>query len=295
MDVIILILTFNEEIHLKRCINSCLAVTKSIVVVDSFSNDKTVSIAKEMGANVLFRDFDNHSNQLNWALNKLKGKAKWIMRVDADEIISEHLSSEIKTLLPTLNDDVAGIFIKRNIIFLNKLIRFGGCYKRETMRIVRPEKTICEKRLMDEHFLVNGRTINFSGVIYDHSLKPLSLWIDKHNSYASKEAAEMIKLKIKNNESIKKYNKIKLPQIVFLKNIFYSNLPLFLRPFLYFIYRYFLKLGFLDGKEGFIFHFMQSFWYRNLVDAKIFEVNNFSKKYKKSLSYSIKKSLDINF
>ena len=295
MDVIILILTFNEEVHLRRCINSCLAITKSIVVLDSFSNDKTVLIAKEMGASVLFREFDNHSNQINWALNKLRGKAKWIMRIDADETISDQLISEIKESLPKINDNVEGIIIKRNIIFLNKLIRFGGCYERETLRIVRPENTICENRLMDEHLLVKGKTINLNGVIYDNSLKPLSFWIDKHNSYASKEAVEMIKLKIKDSEGIKNNKKIKLPQIVFLKNNIYSNLPLFSRPLFYFIYRYFLKLGFLDGKEGFIFHFMQSFWYRNLVDAKIFEVNYFSKKYKKSIKYSTKKLLDIDF
>ena len=217
MDIIILILTFNEEIHLRRCIKSCFPVTKSIVVIDSFSIDKTVSMAQEMGVRVLQRKFDNHANQINWALNKLRGEAKWIMRVDADEIISDHLSSELIRELPKISDEVKGINVNRNIIFLDKIIRFGGCYKRKTMRIVKPENAFCEKRLMDEHLVVNGKIVNFKGSIYDYSLKPLSFWINKHNTYSNKEAAEMLNLVRKNKNVISKANKKSLPISVLIK------------------------------------------------------------------------------
>ncbi len=293
MNLIILIMTFNEEIHIKRCLESCLSVTKSIYIVDSYSTDKTTSIAKNMGAKVLYRPFDNHANQLNWSLKKLEFEAQWLLRIDADEIISENLKSELLFSLPRVKENIEGIYVNRNIVFLGKTIRHGSCYERKTMRLVRPKKAMCEDRLMDEHLLVKGKKINFKGSIYDHSLKPFTFWISKHNSYASKEAVEMIKLR-KNNLDNKKTRKNKLPLVVILKNNIYSNLPFFLRPLIYFIYRYFIRLGFLDGKKGFIFHFMQSFWYRILVDVKIFEVYYFSKKNKKSLNYSVKKILDID-
>ena len=293
MKLIILILTFNEEIHIRRCLQSCLRVTKSIYVVDSYSTDKTTNIAENMGAKVFYRSFDNHANQLNWSLKKFKFESDWLLRIDADEIISENLKSELLLSLPKVQENVEGIYIKRNIVFLGKTIRHGSCYKRKTLRLVRPKKAICEDRLMDEHLLVKGEKINFEGCIDDYSLKPLTFWISKHNSYACKEAVEMIKLR-KNNLYNKKNRNNKLPLVVTLKNNIYSNLPFFLRPLIYFIYRYFIKLGFLDGKKGFIFHFMQSFWYRMLVDAKILEVYYFSKKNRKSLKYSVKKLLEID-
>ena len=293
MKLIILILTFNEEVHIRRCLESCLRVTKSIYLVDSYSTDKTTYIAEDMGAKVFYRSFDNHANQLNWSLKKLKFESEWLLRIDADEIISENLKSELLFTLPKVRENVEGIYVNRNIVFLGKTIRHGSCYKRKTLRLVRSKKAICEDRLMDEHLLVKGKKIKFEGCIYDHSLKPLTFWISKHNSYASKEATEMIKLRMNNLEN-KKNRKNKLPLVVILKNNIYSNLPLFLRPLIYFIYRYFIKLGFLDGKKGFIFHFMQSFWYRILVDSKIFEINYFSKKNKKSLKYSVKKLMDID-
>ena len=294
MDITILILTLNEELHIKRCIESCLKLNCSILVVDSYSNDKTCLIAENLGASVLYREFDCHYNQVNWALKKLKGKCKWVFRIDADEIISNNLKSEIISKISKLSDEIEGVYINRNIIFLGKLIRFGGCFNRRTLRIVRPEKAICEERLMDEHLLVNGKTTFFESSIYDFSLKSLTFWIEKHNCYASKEAAEMLKLNyLRRKDNIRSIIK-KVPLVVFLKNRIYSYLPLFSRPFLYFIYRYIIKLGFLDGERGFIFHFMQSYWYRNLVDSKIYEVLLYSKLENKSLVDSTKKILDID-
>jgi glycosyltransferase involved in cell wall biosynthesis len=266
----VIILTFNEDIHIKRCIESVKKLTDNIFIVDSFSNDKTYQIVKRYKINFVKRKFKNHSDQLNWAIKKLNLKTVWIMRLDADEYFEPKLIHEINKKIPLLSSDINGVILKRKHIFLNKWIKFGGRYPLFLLRLWRKGFASVEKKWMDEHIVLKkGKSQIFSNNIVDHNLKGLSHFIQKHNKYADNEVIDIINIKKKNKQKINLDNKNLLKRKI--KNEIYLNLPFLIGPLVYFIYRYLFKLGFLDGVRGFIYHFLQAFWYRFLVDCKLLE------------------------
>ena len=284
-----IILTFNESIHLERCVKSIQNYFDKIYIVDSFSTDKTRQIADKLPVIFLENKFINHSQQFNWALKQIDKNTEWVFRIDADEYITNALGYEISSQTYQLDKSIKGVFIPREIIFQNKLIRFGGINPTKVLRLFRYGYGRCDSRWMDEHIQVKGKTITFRNSIIDKNLKSLTWWINKHNNYASKEAYELIKSKISINEGkkiIKDFQNRKIK--------YYYKSPIILRSFLYFFYRYFLNLGFLDGLRGFCFHFMHAFWYRLLVDMKYLEVIDKYKNKRYSLKEAIKETLLID-
>ena len=280
-----IILTFNESIHLERCVKSIQNYFNQIYIIDSFSTDQTKEIAQKLPVIFLENKFINHSQQFNWALKKIDKNTSWVLRIDADEYITNALGVEISTKLEKLEKSINGIFIPRKIIFKDKLIRFGGINPTKVLRLFRYGYGKCDSRWMDEHIHVRGKKIAFTNSIIDENLKSLTWWINKHNSYASKEAYELIKFQILTNQRADIKNNLENRKIKY-----YYKSPIILRSFLYFIYRYFFKFGFLDGLRGFCFHFMHAFWYRLLVDMKYLEVMD---KYKNK-RYSLKKAIKDN-
>ncbi len=277
VDLAAIILTYNEEIHIGRAIESISPIAKEIIVVDSFSTDRTTQIAKERGAKVLQNEFINHSKQFQWALENAPITSTWIMRLDADEIVESDLAQEINAKLPAISEDIVGINLRRKQIFMGRWILHGGRFPLVLLRIWRHGKGRIENRWMDEHIVVwGGRSITFNGGFADHNLKNLSSFIDKHNNYATREAIDVLNQRIEfspldtdvqlssvsQNTSIKRFIKVKI----------YNRLPFQVSALSYFLYRYFIKLGFLDGKEGLIYHVLQGFWYRFLVGAKVIEL-----------------------
>ena len=261
----VIILTYNEEIHLERCLKSIKKITNSIFIIDSFSTDKTIQIAKKYNAKIYKKKFLNQSSQMNWALSSINFKTSWIMRVDADEYLSENLINEINKKLKYLHANIGGVILKRGHFFMGKLLKWGGRYPLYMLRIWRKNHAKCEKLLMDEHMILNkGQSVMFDNFFYDHNLKGLNHFIEKHNNYSSREAMQLLIndniYKIKN--SLDKKNKLKR----LIKNKFFYKIPF--SPFFYFCFRYFLMLGFLDGKEGFAYHFLQALWYRSLINLK---------------------------
>lgn len=294
MKITVIILTFNEEKHLKRCIESLSILNADIYVIDSYSTDQTVNIAHSLGVNVLKNEWVNHSVQFNWALSQLKNNPDWILRIDADEILTLELANEIKISLPLIKKDIDGIFFPRWMIFQGRLIKYGGVFPVHILRMFRYGRGVCESRWMDEHILVKGKTINFSNALIDNNLNPLSWWITKHNSYSSKESLEILNAEF-SFISPDVANSLESRGLIYLnKKRVYSFLPNGFRAFIYFIYRYFIRLGFLDGKEGFAFHFFQGFWYRFLVDYKVAEVKKYMTKHNVEVVDAIKKILEIN-
>jgi len=294
MNLVAIVLAYNEEKHIVRCINSIKKITNNIVVVDCFSTDETVTLAKNNGAVVLQNEWVNHSVQFNWALKKINQKYDWIIRVDADEYLTCDLCTEINTKLPNISKSVSGIYLRRNIIFQNSLLRYGGVSNLPVLRLFRNGEGICEDRWMDEHINIKGRKIYFSNDLIDHNLNSLEWWTDKHNQYSNKEALEILDLKydiLLRNRQNRKHNsrpKSWIKERVFIK------LPHGYRSLLYFIYRYIILFGFLDGRSGFAFHFLQGFWYRYLVDAKVDEVNRYLDQHKNfSANQAVKKFLNI--
>lgn len=275
---IAVILTFNEERHLERCIASLRDTVSEVVVVDSFSTDCTVEIAKKFGARVLQNHWVNHASQFNWALTQLSPETGWVLRIDADEVITEELTEAIVTSLPAVSDVVSGIFVDRKIIFQGRLLRFGGLGAQKTLRLFRYGRGHCEKRWMDEHLKVAGQTVEFRGALIDDNLNSLTWWTDKHNKYASLEAIDLLNLEFRFMpiDSIADlHGRQQVGMKRWVKEKIYARLPGGIRAVAYFIYRYVFRLGFLDGRQGSHFHVLQGFWYRYLVDGKVSEVRRY--------------------
>lgn len=274
-SISVIILTHNEEKHVMRCIQNLKRIASKIYVIDSFSTDNTVSIAKSLGAEVYQNAWVNYSTQFNWALQNCPIDTDWTMRMDCDEYLLDELISEVNNKLPTLDPSIGGVILKRRVIFMNKWIRRGGFYPHNLLRIWRSGTATLEDRWMDEHVVLEkGETVMFNHDMVDHNLNDLTWWINKHNSYASREMIDLIHIKNKTTSSQNVESKLNGEQYSrkrWLKEKVYSKNPLFLRPFFYFTYRYFILLGFLDGVPGLIWHFLQGFWYRFLVDAKYYE------------------------
>ena len=278
----VVILTYNEEMNLERCLQKIQKLTTDIFIIDSFSIDNTLDIAKKYNCQVFQNKFVNHANQINWAIENVPFSTEWVLRLDADEYLTDSLIYEIKQKLPLLAKNTHGIFFKRRVYFMNKWIRFGGYYPTKLLRAWRIGRAICEQRWMDEHMkLLEGDSVVFQNDMVDDNAKNLHWWIEKHNDYATKEAIEHLNSKYSflNSECVEgKFFGTQERRKRWLKEKAYAVIPLAIRPFLYFFYRYVLRLGFLDGFRGLLFHVLQGFWYRFLVDAKVYEIERKSKR-----------------
>lgn len=272
-----IILTKNEEKHIARCISSIKDVCNEVWVIDSFSTDRTCEIAESMGANVRRRQWKNYSSQFNYAVYECPIQSEWIWRIDADEFLCGNLGEAVKEALSQCEEDVNGVYVRKRIDFMGRPLLHGGWYPSYHLKIFRRGHGECENRWMDEHIrLFDGIAITVeNGDQVDANLNDLTWWTEKHNGYATREMADMLMaeygLDNRNREVAAKFFGTEEQRKRWLK-LKYVKAPLFVRPFVNFFLRYILKGGFLDGKEGFIWHVLQGFWYRMLVDAKIYEI-----------------------
>ena len=272
-DTTVIILTRNEELNIKECIDSLKGFARRIIVVDSGSEDDTPTIARQMGAEVYFREFDTHARQFNWALDNIEITTPWIYRIDADERLTPELIAELDTLSSQhLDDDVTGISTEAWLHFCGGVIRHGCANKR---RIVMFKTGIgrMEDRKIDEHTILSqGRVINARERFIHRDYKDMTHWINKMNWYAEREVDDYMEYlsgtsaEIQNDEYVQSTRKKKYG--------FYYKFPKFFRCFLLFFYYYIFKGGFLDGVPGFIFNFMYHLWFRSLIDTKIYERMN---------------------
>ena len=296
MSVTFVILTFNEALHLDRALRSLDGLADHVVVIDSGSTDETLSIARQAGATVLSNPFVTQAQQFNWALGQLPKETDWIFRLDADEIVTAELAQEIKTELPGQPNRITGIHISRRINFMGSTIRQGGLFPVRVLRMFRYGKGRSEQRWMDEHILVEGQTADFRGEIIDDNLKPLSCWIEKHNSYASREVVDLLNLEygFMPHDTVASLRGGQAGLKRWVKEKVYARLPGGFRAFAYFFWRYVVRLGFLDGKEGTAFHVLQGFWYRYLVDTKLHEVRMYMKRHDADAVTAIREVLGID-
>ena len=277
LDISVIILTYNEELHIRRCLENICPIAKKVIVVDSPSTDSTVAICHEFdNVEVVAHKYPgNQAEQFNWAIDNLGIETEWVLRLDADEYLTPELIDELKEKLPTLPNDVNGIIFNRRHIFMGKWVK-RGVYPVKLLRMFRYGKGVCEQRLMDEHIqLTEGRFVEFNYDFCDDNLNNLSWWTQKHIGYAIREATDLLDMEYDLTGSAKNDETINLSSQALKKRRRkhgYAKKPLFWRSFAYFMYRYFFKLGFLEGKEGFLWHFLQGWWYRTLVDAKVYEI-----------------------
>jgi glycosyltransferase involved in cell wall biosynthesis len=263
-----IILTKNEEEDLPACLQSLQQLGAEIHVIDSGSRDRTLDIAAAAGAKIWHHGFFNYASQFNWALDNIQTQAGWIFRIDADERVSPALADSLQRLLPAIGPSISGISVPRATVFLGKELRWGDTYPVWLLRLFRKDCGRCEETWMDEHIILSrGDTIQARGDLIHVIPKSLAEWSRKHVWYAERECKDILG---RANRVSDLEGQAKLRR--FAKQRLYLRLPFLLRASFYWFYRYFVKLGILDGKAGFIYHFLQAFWYRFLVDAMLYEL-----------------------
>lgn len=270
-DMTAIVLAKNEEKNIGRCLESIKNLVKRIVVVDSGSTDETVRIAESFGADVYHHEFVHYAAQFNWALDNVNVDTKWVYRIDADEVVTPELEAEIgKACEEHSDDDVNGLIMRFKIYFMGRFLTHGGIYPFYNLTIFKYGYGRYEDRAMGEHvYLTQGRTIDLENDCLHYDFKDLDAWVSKHNWYATREVDDYFAIMGKHDDLESLYGEAEKAKS--LRDKVYYRLPKFFRAHLYYIYRYYFKLGFLDGKPGKMHAFLQAYWYRFLVDAKIYE------------------------
>lgn len=270
VDLTAIILTKNEEQNISDCLNSIKGFVKRAKIIDSGSNDKTIDIAKKFDfVDIYEHQFENYARQFNWAIDNTEITTKWTLRLDADERFTPKLCDELEKLLEAHNNDnVNGFILEAWLYFMGKKLKYGGSRKKKLM-IFKTGIGRIEDRKMDEHTVLSfGKALEVKEKFLHYDFKNLDTYVKKLNWYATREMQD--------------YFEDRFPKKVFdgldkeitrtrrNKSLYYKA-PMFLRCLLYFLYCFFIKGNFLNGREGRIYSFLYHFYYRWLVDAKIYE------------------------
>jgi glycosyltransferase involved in cell wall biosynthesis len=269
-DLTVIILALNEEENLPHALGSVCGWAQAVFVLDSFSTDRTVDIARSYGCQVFQNRFENYSKQRNHALDGLPIVTEWVFFLDADEWLPPDLKAEIAERLAG-NPSENGFYIKRRFFWMGRWIR-RGYYPVWILRLFRRGKGRCEERPVNEHMVVDGGTGRLHRDFCHEDHRDISHWIRKHDDYATREALELIraqegaggaKVSGLNSQASRKR---------WIREQIWNRLPLLVRPLFYFAYRYIVRGGFLDGRPGFTYHFLQGLWFPMLIDIKYLEL-----------------------
>ena len=282
LPVSVIVLTYNEEDNIEICLQSIQDWADEIFVVDSGSTDDTLEIVSRYTKQIFKHPFENYSLQRNWAQNELPIKNDWVFHIDADERVTPVLAENLKNFFKD-NDAkhrVSGLMISRRIEFLGRFINHGGLYPTYHLRVFKKEVGYCEERDYDQHFIVDGETEILKGDLINRTASSLESWTNRHNRWAQMEARFLINQAGNSTTSGVRPDFAGTPieRRRWLRRSILEKAPLFLRSFLYFLYRYFFRGGFLDGAEGLIYHVLHGFWFRFYIDSCIYEVKHQNRK-----------------
>lgn len=279
-DITAIILTKNEELNIELCIKSITGFAKRIVIIDSGSDDKTIEMAKRLGAEVFVHPFENYARQFNWGIDNTNIDTKWTLRLDADERFTPELCSELETKMKEHeNDNVNGFTLEAWLYFMDKKLKYGGSRKKKLM-IFKTGLGRIEDRKMDEHTLLSsGTALPIKQKYLHYDFKDLSTYIKKLNWYATREMQDYFEDRFENEHFDAKNKEINSKRK---KKTRYYKAPMFLRCWLYYFYCLFFRGNIFNGKEGRIYCFLYHFYYRWLVDAKIFEQKKNPKPFEKT-------------
>lgn len=272
-----IILTYNEELHLPRLLQSIAELGAPVFILDSGSTDRTIEIGEASGAGFLQNPFENHPKQWNHALKNFPVKTPWVICIDADQIVTPQLKQHLINFRDEDHQDIDGIYFNRKNFFKGKWIKHGGYYPFYQLKMIRYGIGYSDmNENMDHRLVVPGKTrIWKDGYLLEENLKEnnIRFWIEKHNKYSDLLAREEVErmLKIRVQTVNPDFRGSPDERRAWLKKIWW-RLPRYSRPALYFFYRLFFQLGILDGRTGIIFHFLHSFWFRLIVDIKIDEI-----------------------
>lgn len=270
--VALIILTYNEEANIAQALDSVAGWANEIFILDSLSTDRTLEIARQYRCHIAQNKFESYAKQRNYTLDHLPIHSEWVFFLDADEWLADALKQEISSLITTSPEE-NGFYINRRLIWMGRWIR-RGYYPSWILRLFRHGKGRCEDRAVNEHLIVEGKTGQLRNDFVHEDRKGVTEWIAKHNGYATREALELF-----NTRSAAGYREIDVrlfgtqaQRKRWLRYKIWNRLPPLIRPFCYFFHRYVLAGGFLDGKEAFVYHFLQALWYPLLIDVKYLEL-----------------------
>ena len=269
-DIAVIILTFNEEPNIAQALESVQGWARQIFILDSYSTDRTLEIASRFPCSVVQNRFEDYSKQRNFALDHFPISTEWVFFLDADEWVSMELKQEISDLLST-NPVENGYYLKIRLIWMGQWIR-RGYYPTWILRLFRHGKARCEDRAVNEHLIVEGQTGYLKNDFIHEDRKGVTDWIMKHNDYATREAMELFNKATTERGIDVQFYGTQAERKRWLRSRVWNNLPPLIRPFIYFLYRYVLRGGFLDGKAAFVYHFLQGLWFPMLIDIKYLEM-----------------------
>lgn len=286
--VAVIILTFNEERHVGACLDSLSGLDAPVFVVDSYSTDRTIDILKERRITCVQHPFVNYAVQRNWAQENCPFRADWVLHLDAGERVTPELVHWLQHYFEP--DGLAdGVLFSRRTIFMDRWMQHGGHYPGYHLRLFRRAEGRCELKAYDQHFVCNGTIVKApkNVDIFDHVADNLADFTTRHTRWAIMEAVEKVGRPTASGEVEARFRGTPIERRRWLKNRVFNRAPLFLRAFLYFGYRYFLRLGFLDGGPGLVFHFLQGCWFRFLVDSVVLEIRRHSRQTNKTLEETV--------
>ncbi|YAF94772.1 MAG: glycosyltransferase family 2 protein [Nodularia sp. CChRGM 3473] len=264
----IYILTYNEELDIAACIESAM-LSDDIIVVDSCSSDRTVEIASRYPVRTVQHAFESHGRQRTWMLESIAPKYEWIYILEADERMTPELFAEC--IQATQNSDYIGYYVAERVMFMNRWIRYSTQYPRYQLRLFRHGKVWFTDYGHTEREVCEGAT-SFLKETYPHYTcsKGLSRWIEKHNRYSTDEAKETLYQIEQGNVNWRDLfvGKTEVERRRALKDL---SLRLPARPFLRFLYMYFILGGCLDGRAGMAWCTLQAF-YEYLILLKVWEM-----------------------
>jgi glycosyltransferase involved in cell wall biosynthesis len=266
MNVSVLILTLNEEINLAECLKS-LSWSDDIVVYDSLSDDQTREIAREHGARVIERPFDNWSAHQNWAMRHIEFRNPWVLYFDADERCDTALRDEVLGRA-TRDASESAFRIRRKDFFMGRWLKHAQLYPTWLVRLFRPEK-IRYERLVNPVAVVDGPIGELQGNIIHYPFSHgITHWVARHNRYSDMEAIEALKAQTEKRIEGSLFSQDPNERRRALKDIFF-HLPA--RPLVRFLYSYIWRRGFLDGRAGFTYATLLAF-YEYLISCKTHEL-----------------------
>lgn len=268
----IVVPTLDEELNLGACLDSVEALHCPIFIVDSHSSDETLRIARNYTDHIFQHSYESAPAQWNWSLLNLPFETPWVLALDADYQVSEELGRSILEEV-TEESPFSGFYVAHRQIFMGRFIRHGGAYPRYRLSVFRRNVvTLDGHERVDNRFLVSGRITRLRGDIIEENRKEsdLHFWIHKQLVYAVKAAEEEVERKSSRRRSMSLHllREGRNERVLGLKML-WSRLPLYWRSVGYFIYRYIFRLGFLDGRQGFLYHFTQVLVFRIVLDAEV--------------------------
>jgi len=273
--ITVVIMTYNETANIQRCLESIQDFTDDIVIVDSFSTDDTLEICGKFNTRCVQHEFVNHGVQFNWALDNIEFKNEWILRLEADERLPGKLKAELTELVATEDETITAVYLNRRQYFMNRWLKHGGIYPHYILRLCRKNTGRYENKTEEQFVLMKGKSVKAKNdFMEDNRNNNMKFWLYKHATYSDGEIYDTQTREV--NEADLKPSLIgaKIQRTRWFKLNIYTRAPLFLRAFLYFLYRYFIRRGFLDGIPGLIYFVNQSFWYRFYVDSRIYELRS---------------------